>query len=33
MERALTLALDKQAIRRRFERAAVYYDIFSVVQR
>ncbi len=30
---ALTLTLDKQAIRRRFERAAAAYDIFSVVQR
>lgn len=30
---ALVLTLDKEAIRRRFERAAVYYDIFSVVQR
>jgi malonyl-CoA O-methyltransferase len=30
---ALVLTLDKQAIRRRFERAAAYYDIFSVVQR
>jgi malonyl-CoA O-methyltransferase len=29
----LTLALDKDAIRRRFERAAPAYDIFSVVQR
>ena len=26
-------AFDKEAIRRRFERAAAYYDIFSVVQR
>lgn len=30
---AVALALDKEAIRRRFERAAAYYDIFSVVQR
>lgn len=30
---ALALALDKAAIRRRFERAAAAYDIFSVVQR
>jgi malonyl-CoA O-methyltransferase len=30
---ALTLTLDKDAIRRRFERAADAYDIFSVVQR
>ena len=30
---APALALDKQAIRRRFERAAAYYDTFSVVQR
>jgi len=30
---ALTLTLDKEAIRRRFERAAAAYDIFSVVQR
>jgi malonyl-CoA O-methyltransferase len=29
----LALALDKNAIRRRFERAAAAYDIFSVVQR
>ena len=31
--RAPTLTLDKEAIRRRFERAAAAYDIFSVVQR
>jgi malonyl-CoA O-methyltransferase len=30
---ALAVVLDKQAIRRRFERAAAAYDIFSVVQR
>ncbi len=30
---AVTLTLDKQAIRRRFDRAAAAYDIFSVVQR
>jgi malonyl-CoA O-methyltransferase len=30
---ALAVAFDKQAIRRRFERAAAAYDIFSVVQR
>ncbi|MHB8059291.1 MAG: malonyl-ACP O-methyltransferase BioC [Gaiellaceae bacterium] len=30
---ALVLTLDKEAIRRRFERAAAAYDIFSVVQR
>lgn len=30
---ALALVLDKDAIRRRFERAAAAYDIFSVVQR
>jgi malonyl-CoA O-methyltransferase len=30
---ALTLTLDKEAIRRRFERAANAYDVFSVVQR
>jgi malonyl-CoA O-methyltransferase len=30
---ALALALDKEAIRRRFDRAAAAYDIFSVVQR
>ncbi|HEY5160231.1 MAG TPA: malonyl-ACP O-methyltransferase BioC [Gaiellaceae bacterium] len=30
---ALTLTLDKEAIQRRFERAADAYDIFSVVQR
>ena len=30
---AIAVALDKEAIRRRFERAAGSYDIFSVVQR
>ncbi len=30
---APAFALDKEAIRRRFERAAAAYDIFSVVQR
>jgi malonyl-CoA O-methyltransferase len=30
---APALTLDKQAIQRRFERAAAYYDTFSVVQR
>ncbi|MGA9761856.1 MAG: methyltransferase domain-containing protein [Gaiellaceae bacterium] len=30
---ALAVTLDKEAIRRRFDRAAAAYDIFSVVQR